>query len=254
MKARDNLTHVHLPSAVTHPQSPTNSEETAFMESLHQPSKPSAKPPQPRTYPNAVPAKNTPPNPAAMLPPQRVGPDHQRYRASIRRRGPQRSRPLGGRPDQGRPQPLRGGHPRRTGQPLHPHRSPVGRRHRPGTLACLIGLLDQVSAGLRRPLTWDQGREMADWQQLRDGLDLPVYFCAPPTRTPTGCCAAGSPNAPTCATTASTTTPSPTTSTPCPAGPTTGAHPPPSTMTPRATAARACRRSEQPDCYTNRKC
>lgn len=57
----------------------------------------------------------------------------------------------------------------------------------PDTLACLVGLFDQVPHHLRLSLTWDQGREMADWQTLKTGLRLPVFFCDPhsPWQRPT---------------------------------------------------------------------
>ena len=57
---------------------------------------------------------------------------------------------------------------------------------------------------LRRSLTWDQGLEMAQHVQLRLDSGLEIYFCDPrspwqraTTRTPTGCCASISPEAPT---------------------------------------------------------
>jgi IS30 family transposase len=55
------------------------------------------------------------------------------------------------------------------------------------TRAALTGLFARVPAHLRRSLTWDQGREMADWAQLRDDLELPVFFCDPhsPWQRPT---------------------------------------------------------------------
>jgi IS30 family transposase len=36
-----------------------------------------------------------------------------------------------------------------------------------------------VPAGLRRSLTWDRGREMAEHQQLAADLKMDIYFCAP---------------------------------------------------------------------------
>jgi len=56
-----------------------------------------------------------------------------------------------------------------------------------GTLACLLELFDRVPGRLRRSLTWDQGREMTDWQLLEDGLEMAVYFCDPhaPWQRPT---------------------------------------------------------------------
>lgn|GEM_PF-700990 len=38
----------------------------------------------------------------------------------------------------------------------------------PGTLACLLELYEQVPGRLRRSLTWEQGREMSDWELLED--------------------------------------------------------------------------------------
>lgn len=57
----------------------------------------------------------------------------------------------------------------------------------PATLAALVVLFDQVPAHLRLSLTWDQGREMAAWEQLQSGLHLPVFFCDPhaPWQRPT---------------------------------------------------------------------
>jgi IS30 family transposase len=59
---------------------------------------------------------------------------------------------------------------------------------------------------LRKSLTWDQGTEMAQHQQLSIDTGLEVYFCDPqapgsaePTRTPTGYCASTSRRAPTSA-------------------------------------------------------
>ena len=57
---------------------------------------------------------------------------------------------------------------------------------------------------LRASLTWDQGIEMRDWQQVSVAADIDIYFCDPtrrgnarPTRTPTDSCANTSPRAPT---------------------------------------------------------
>jgi len=67
-------------------------------------------------------------------------------------------------------------------------------------IADTIGTLPEQ---LRRSLTWDQGIEMAQHVQLRLDTGLQIYFCDPrspwqraTTRTPTGCCASISPEAP----------------------------------------------------------
>lgn len=44
---------------------------------------------------------------------------------------------------------------------------------------CLIELTADLPDALRRSLTWDQGREMAMWTQLRVDADIEVYFCDP---------------------------------------------------------------------------
>jgi IS30 family transposase len=44
---------------------------------------------------------------------------------------------------------------------------------------CLRGLCADLPAVARRTLTWDQGREMADWAQLEVDADIEVYFCDP---------------------------------------------------------------------------
>ena len=62
-------------------------------------------------------------------------------------------------------------------------------------LAAKIQTIPEYS--LRASLTWDQGPEMRDWKQVSVATDIDIYFCdphvprgsAPPTRTPTGCCA-----------------------------------------------------------------
>lgn len=55
------------------------------------------------------------------------------------------------------------------------------------TRAAIGRLLGRVPRWLRRSLTWDQGREMADWQRLGTDWDLPIYFCDPhsPWQRPT---------------------------------------------------------------------
>lgn len=43
----------------------------------------------------------------------------------------------------------------------------------------VIAYLSQLPAHLRRSLTWDRGREMAEHERISAALDMPVYFCAP---------------------------------------------------------------------------
>jgi IS30 family transposase len=44
---------------------------------------------------------------------------------------------------------------------------------------CLRGLCADLPDVARRTLTWDQGREMAEWVQLEVDADIEVYFCDP---------------------------------------------------------------------------
>jgi len=44
---------------------------------------------------------------------------------------------------------------------------------------CLIELTADLPESLRRSLTWDQGREMANWAQLQADADIAVFFCDP---------------------------------------------------------------------------
>ncbi len=44
---------------------------------------------------------------------------------------------------------------------------------------CLRGLCADLPAVTRRTITWDQGREMAEWVQLEVDADVEVYFCDP---------------------------------------------------------------------------
>lgn len=43
----------------------------------------------------------------------------------------------------------------------------------------LITDLSRLPTRLRRSLTWDRGREMAEHERITATLDMPVYFCAP---------------------------------------------------------------------------
>jgi hypothetical protein len=71
----------------------------------------------------------------------------------------------------------------------------------------MIEAMKELPEHLRRSLTWDRGTELAKYKDIQLALDLPVYFCEPPTprgsaaqtRTPTACCGTGSPKAPTSA-------------------------------------------------------
>lgn len=40
-------------------------------------------------------------------------------------------------------------------------------------------LLNNVPAGLRKTLTWDQGRELTRWERIEHRLGTPVFFCEP---------------------------------------------------------------------------
>ena len=44
---------------------------------------------------------------------------------------------------------------------------------------CLLGLCGDLPDIARRSLTWDQGREMAEWALLELQADIEVYFCDP---------------------------------------------------------------------------
>jgi len=54
-----------------------------------------------------------------------------------------------------------------------------GRHDAPTTCAVLIELIGRLPQHLRRSLTWDQGREMADHAQFTIATDVAVYFCDP---------------------------------------------------------------------------
>jgi hypothetical protein len=75
-------------------------------------------------------------------------------------------------------------------------------RMRPALTTAILRLPQQ----LRRSLTWDHGKEMAEHLQFTIDSGVQVYFCdhaapgsAAATRTPTACSANTSPRAPTCA-------------------------------------------------------
>jgi transposase, IS30 family len=58
----------------------------------------------------------------------------------------------------------------------------------PEVTAALVELFDRVPAHLRSTLTWDQGREMADWADTETFVDgLTIFFCDPhsPWQRPT---------------------------------------------------------------------
>jgi len=48
-----------------------------------------------------------------------------------------------------------------------------------GVYECLVNLVGDLPDVARRSLTWDQGREMANWVQLEVDAAIEVYFCDP---------------------------------------------------------------------------
>jgi len=54
-----------------------------------------------------------------------------------------------------------------------------GRHDAPTTCAALIATIGKLPEELRRSLTWDQGREMADHTKFTIATDVAVYFCDP---------------------------------------------------------------------------
>ena len=133
------------------------------------------------------------PGPAA---PRRHG--HSRgddQRAARRSWRPGRPRSLGGRPDH-RPEQLRDRHAGRADHPVHDAAAPAphGRlRHPPrvkngpplaghGAEAvrdAIAATITTLPGQLRRSLTWDRGKEMAQHAQLRIDTGLQVYFADP---------------------------------------------------------------------------
>lgn len=43
--------------------------------------------------------------------------------------------------------------------------------------AALTDSLHQVPEPMRKSLTWDQGREMRKWKQIKEATGIPIYFC-----------------------------------------------------------------------------
>ena len=54
-----------------------------------------------------------------------------------------------------------------------------GRHDAPTTCAALTEIIGRLPEHLRRSLTWDQGREMADHADFTVATDVAVYFCDP---------------------------------------------------------------------------
>ena len=106
--------------------------------------------------------------------------DGDDLRAPAGGRRPRRSRPLGGRPSDGKPpEPRRDRDPGRAPDPL-----PAARRPPEGTEAervadALAKSITTLPAQLRRSLTWDQGHEMAEHRRFSVESGVEVYFCDP---------------------------------------------------------------------------
>jgi transposase, IS30 family len=54
-----------------------------------------------------------------------------------------------------------------------------GRHDAETTRVALTGMIARLPSELRRSLTWDQGKEMAEHARFRLETDLPVFFCDP---------------------------------------------------------------------------
>jgi IS30 family transposase len=71
-------------------------------------------------------------------------------------------------------------------------------------IGALIEQAKRLPDELRKSLTWDRGKEMAEHKRFTLATDAQVYFCDPQshgsaarTRTPTASCANTSPRVPT---------------------------------------------------------